>query len=97
MQAMLDAIAAGLEHGEPMQSRTVTAFIGEGDLAQPLKDIQARYPDVVIGSYPFHEQGRFGSNLVLRSREVERLEAATAEVEGMTESLKASGKVRVWT
>lgn len=97
MQAMFEAIAQTLKRGPPMFSQTVTAFIGEGDLAKPLKDIQASFPDVVIGSYPFHEQGRFGSNLVLRSRDEGRLAAATAQVQQMTEALKASGKVRVWT
>ena len=97
MQAMLDAIGPELEHGSPMESRTVTAYIGEGDLARPLKEIQDRYIDVVIGSYPFHEDGRFGSNLVLRSRSLDRLDAATREVADMTEALRTSGKVKVWS
>jgi molybdenum cofactor synthesis domain-containing protein len=97
MQAMLEAIAPQLERGQPMLSVTITAFIGEGDLAKPLKEIQERYPEVVIGSYPFEEQGKFGSNLVLRSRDAERLKAAASEVEGMTQALKASGKVKVWS
>jgi molybdenum cofactor synthesis domain-containing protein len=97
MQAMLESLKPQLERGMPMLSATVTASIGEGDLAKPLKAIQDRYPEVVIGSYPFEEQGKYGSNLVLRSRDATKLAAATAEVEGMTASLKASGKVRVWS
>jgi molybdenum cofactor synthesis domain-containing protein len=97
MQAMLEASSPLLARGEPIGSRTVTAYIGEGDLAQPLKEIQDRYPDVVIGSYPFEEQGRFGSHLVLRSRKPERLEQAYRETESMTESLKQSGTIKVWS
>jgi molybdenum cofactor synthesis domain-containing protein len=97
MQAMLEAIAPQLERGQPMLSVTVTAFIGEGDLAKPLKEIQERYPEVVIGSYPFEEQGKFGSNLVLRSRDAQRLKVAAREVEEMTLALKTSGKVKVWS
>ncbi|HYM99028.1 MAG TPA: molybdopterin-binding protein [Aestuariivirgaceae bacterium] len=97
MQAMLEAIGSQLERGQPMLSATVTANIGEGDLAKPLKEIQERHPDVVIGSYPFEEQGKYGSNLVLRSRDPERLEAAAGEVEEMTQALKTSGKVKVWS
>jgi molybdenum cofactor synthesis domain-containing protein len=97
MQVMLEALAPQLERGRPMLSATVTAFIGEGDLAKPLKEIQERYPEVVIGSYPFEEQGRFGSNLVLRSRDEDKLKAATREVEEMTKALKASGRVKVWS
>jgi molybdopterin-biosynthesis enzyme MoeA-like protein len=80
-----------------MLSVTVTAFIGEGDLAKPLKEIQDRYREVVIGSYPFEEQGKYGSHLVLRSRDAAKLASAAAEVEAMTASLKASGRVKVWS
>jgi molybdenum cofactor synthesis domain-containing protein len=97
MQAMLDSLAPRLERGAPMLSATVTAYIGEGDLAKPLKEIQERHPQVVIGSYPFEDQGKYGSNLVLRSRDPARLNAATREVEEMTQALKSSGTVKVWS
>jgi molybdenum cofactor synthesis domain-containing protein len=97
MQAMLEAIAPQLEHGEPIHSATVIAHMGEGDLAKPLKEIQDRHPNVVIGSYPFEETGGFGSNLVLRSRDRKALETAAREVEEMTQALKAGGKVKVWS
>ncbi len=97
MQAMLEAIAPVLAGGEQMRSRTVTAYIGEGDLARPLKEIQDRYPDVIIGSYPFEEQGRYGSHLVLRSRNPEMLDEAAHETEEMAEGLEKSGTVKVWS
>jgi molybdenum cofactor synthesis domain-containing protein len=97
MQAMLDSLAPRLERGAPMLSATVTANIGEGDLAKPLKEIQERHPQVVIGSYPFEDQGKYGSNLVLRSRDPARLSAATREVEEMTQALKSGGTVKVWS
>jgi molybdenum cofactor synthesis domain-containing protein len=97
MQAMLEAVGPFLVGGEPIRSRTVKAYIGEGDLARPLKEIQDRYPDVVMGSYPFEEQGRYGSHLVLRSRNPEVLDKAFRETEKMTESLRQSGAVKVWS
>jgi molybdenum cofactor synthesis domain-containing protein len=97
MQAMLESLKPQLERGAPMLSVTVTAFIGEGDLAKPLQEIQDRYREVVIGSYPFEEQGKYGSHLVLRSRDTVKLSEAAAEVEAMTAALKASGQVRVWS
>jgi hypothetical protein len=51
----------------------------------------------VIGSYPFEDQGKYGSNLVLRSRDPARLNAATREVEEMTQALKSSGTGKVWS
>jgi molybdenum cofactor synthesis domain-containing protein len=97
MQAMLDEIAPRLAGGIPMLSRSIAIGIAEGDIARQLADIQKRYDDVVIGSYPFEEGGRFGANIVLRSRDGGRLDAATAEVEAMAAGLKSDGKVVAWT
>jgi molybdenum cofactor synthesis domain-containing protein len=97
MQAMLDAVAPRLARGIPMQSRTVTVLGGEGDIAKPLGEIQARYPAVIIGSYPFEGQGGFCSNLVLRSRDEAALAASLAEVQAMADALTAAGKARGWS
>ena len=96
MQAMLADIEPRLVKGPPMLSETVVAWVGEGDLAKPFGAVQARFADVVMGSYPFEDNGRFGSNLVLRGRDAARLAAARAEVEAMLGALKASGVVKVW-
>jgi molybdenum cofactor synthesis domain-containing protein len=97
MHAMLEAAAGSLERGAPVLSRTVTAYIGEGDLAYPLKEIQDRFPEVTIGSYPFEESGRYGAELVLRSRDMDKLEAATRETQAMIEAIKARGGAKVWS
>ena len=97
MQAMLDNIAPTLKTGKAMQSRTVTVRIGEGDLAGPLSQIQDRFEAVAIGSYPFEDEGRFASNIVLRSKNEDDLEAAKEAVEKMAKELASRGNVRVWT
>jgi molybdenum cofactor synthesis domain-containing protein len=97
MQAMMDQLGPRLTRGSPMISATVTAYIAEGDLAKPLDEIQDRYPEVTIGSYPFEELGKFGASLVLRSRDEGKLSAARQEVEDMVESLRSSGKVKAWS
>ena len=80
MQAMLDAALAGIPGGKPMAARTVTAYLPEGTLAGPLKELQAGYPDIDMGSYPFYQVGRHGSNLVLRGMDAGRLDAAVGEL-----------------
>jgi len=87
MQAMMDEIGNRLEHGRKMLSRTVRCPVPEGDLGGPLGEIQAQHPDVSIGSYPFYEQGAFGSHIVVRSRDEQALERATAAVEHMAAGL----------
>jgi len=97
MNAMMDAIAPTLERGVPMQSRTVALQGGEGDVAKPLGEIQSRYADVFIGSYPFEGATGFATNLVVRSRNPEALAKAEAEVKAIAESLTKEGKARGWS
>ena len=97
MQAMMESVAPTLDKGVPMQSRTVALQGGEGDVAKPLGEIQARYTDVFIGSYPFEGVGGFATNLVLRSRVPASLERAEAEVKALAESMTRDGKARGWS
>jgi molybdenum cofactor synthesis domain-containing protein len=94
MQAMMDAIAPTLRTGERMQSRTLQFLGGEGDIAKPLKEAQDQFPDVTMGSYPFESGAGFCTNLVLRSRDGARLDAALQIVKGAAEALVAAGKAR---
>ena len=97
MQAMMEAIAPTLDKGVPMQSRTVALQGGEGDVAKPLGEIQARYADVFIGSYPFESPTGFATNLVVRSRNPASLDRAEAEVKALAESMTQQGKARGWS
>ncbi|CAH1665993.1 competence/damage-inducible protein A [Chelatococcus asaccharovorans] len=90
MQAMLDSVAPKLATGRVMLSETIRAECKEGDVAGPLRAIAERYPDVMIGSYPFNDETGFKTNLVLRSREASRLAVATAAVRDMLTSLNAA-------
>ena len=96
MNAMMDVIAPSLERGAPMQSRTVTLQGGEGDVAKPLGEIQSRYSDVFIGSYPFEGPSGFATNLVVRSRDPKALIKAEAEVRAVAATLTQEGKARGW-
>jgi molybdenum cofactor synthesis domain-containing protein len=97
MQAMLEQVAPRLVRGAAMESRSITVESGEGDIAKPLGEIQGRFPNVIIGSYPFEGKTGFAAQLVLRSREPAALAAATAEVKAMAEELTRSGKARGWS
>ena len=66
MQAMIDALEGKLRRGETIQSRSVTAYLSEGQIAKRLGDIQAGYPHIDLGSYPFYRSDRYGTILVMR-------------------------------
>jgi molybdenum cofactor synthesis domain-containing protein len=80
MQVMLDAVSPRLVKGRPMLARSVRIDAPEGDVAPGLADLQAAHPDVQIGSYPFFENKRLGTYVVLRSTEPGKVEAARTEL-----------------
>jgi molybdenum cofactor synthesis domain-containing protein len=89
MQAMFDGLKGRLKGGAPVLSRTVSAFVGEGTIAEGLGALQQRYPDLEIGSYPHFRSGRFGASFVLRGTDRDRIAAAATELHGLIRALGA--------
>ena len=77
---MVQSAVPSLKGGSPIQSETVRITRGEGDIAADLGALAQTYPDVSMGSYPFQKDGVYGTNLVLRSSDDERLAAAKADL-----------------
>ena len=83
MQSMLTTLAPKLEGARPVRARSVGAFLGESLVADRLGEIQEENPDVDIGSYPFSEDGKYGTTLVVRGTDEQRLEAVLEELKAM--------------
>jgi len=90
MNAMLDEVAPTLKTGIKMLSETVRANCREGDIGTPLGEIAKAHPDVMIGSYPFQDDGRPNTNIVVRSRDAQKLAAAKSAVEDMLAQVRGS-------
>ena len=86
-RAMFDGLKHRLRGGPVMLSRTVVSNLGEGLIATDLAALQERWPDIEIGSYPFHRRGVFGSSLVLRGTDAGRLDRAAEEVRALVRRL----------
>ncbi|MGM1029429.1 MAG: competence/damage-inducible protein A [Actinomycetota bacterium] len=84
--AMLDAVLPSLEAGRPVLSREVRFEVGEGRIAAPLRDLATEMPDLSIGSYPFHDGGVYGTNIVVRGTDATRIDEAIARLEGIRRS-----------
>jgi molybdopterin-biosynthesis enzyme MoeA-like protein len=83
MRAMLGSLVSKLAGGAVVQSRSVTAYIGESTIAERLRNIQADHLDIDIGSYPFTREGRFGTTLVMRGTDAASLQTAVDKVKAM--------------
>jgi molybdenum cofactor synthesis domain-containing protein len=77
MQAMLDGLLPTLKGGARVLSRAITVLAPEGDVAAAgLGDIQARFPALEIGSYPFWRPEGPGTTIVFRGTDQAQIDAA---------------------
>ncbi|MDT2023791.1 molybdopterin-binding protein [Methylocella sp. CPCC 101449] len=92
MQAMLDVIGPTLQTGAKMLSETLEAGLPEGAYGSALGEIQKRFPQTSIGSYPHFNTsgGGFSNQIVVRSKDPALLAEAVAAVRLMIEELKAA-------
>ena len=82
-KAMVASVLATMGGGAPLLSVSVRIDRGEGDIAGPLGELDAQFPDISIGSYPFQENGRFGANIVLRHSDEALLDEAKTALEAL--------------
>ena len=90
MQGMLDDVGPKLKGGTKLLSETIRADAKEGDVGTELGQIAKAYPDTIIGSYPFLDD-KLGpnTNIVVRSRDPQKLAQAKIAVEEMLKGVKA--------
>jgi molybdenum cofactor synthesis domain-containing protein len=87
MQAIFNELKRQLQGGARMLSRSVSCTLGEGTIAKDLAELQQRYPDLEIGSYPYFRRSDFGVTLVVRGSEPDRIAAAVEELKGLIRAL----------
>lgn len=88
MQSMFEWLAPRLQGGAKVQQRAVHAMgLPEGVIAEGLSAIQARYPDLDIGSYPFYRPTGNGVSLVAKGTELVSVEGAIAEITALITQL----------
>ena len=86
MRVMLADVTQHLQRGVQMLSRTIDVLHPEGAIAELFRQHAADYPDVAMGSYPQNTDGRYWTQLVLRSTEPDRLEKAVTALQAMLTS-----------
>jgi len=74
-QSMFFGIKDKIKGGKTIKSVEISTELKEGDFAKELGELQKKYCDVIIGSYPFEK----GVNLVFKSFDNELLEGAINE------------------
>jgi molybdenum cofactor synthesis domain-containing protein len=90
MQGMLDEVSPKLKTGAKLLSETIRGDVREGDVGTELGQIAKAFPDAIIGSYPFFDE-KLGpnTNIVVRSRDAEKLVLVKSAIEDMLTKVKA--------
>ncbi len=93
MQSMWEWLAPRLHGGPKIVSRAVHALgLPEGVIAEGLATIQAKHPNVDLGSYPFYRPSGNGVALVAKGTDAVTVETVIAEVTALIAGL---GKVPI--
>lgn len=87
-QAMVDNVLPMLRTGAKMLSRAIPCPYGEGDIGTPLAAVQKAHPETSIGSYPKYDGQRFSTEIVVRAREPQALDAASEAVSAMIAAIR---------
>ena len=80
MQGMLEVVRKHLTVGEVVKSKSIDVFTPESNVADALTDLQNKYSEVEIGSYPFNKDNRFGTSVVMRSSDEARLDKCESDL-----------------
>ena len=77
---MLDNILPTLRKGPETYSRTIICSLGEGNIAEGIKNIQMKFSNVDIGCYPHFKAGNFGVSIVIRSLDMKNLKIVLEKI-----------------
>jgi len=88
MRAIFEGFRHRLKGGKEMLSHTLTCDLPEGRLAEHLSQIQNRFSDVEIGSYPYIRLGKMGVSVVLRHTDLDHINLVASDVRQAIVDLK---------
>lgn len=82
-KSMFRNISDTLERGRKFESSSIKVHKGESAIRDMLHDTQEKHKDVQIGSYPFEVDGNWGTTIVIRGQELQKVKIVTEELEGI--------------
>ena len=74
LQSMVSGIKNKIIGGKKILSETISIQTVESEIAKSLEDVQNKFQNVEIGSYPFFRLGKIGVSLVIRSTEKNQID-----------------------
>ncbi|MEE9388135.1 MAG: molybdopterin-binding protein [Paracoccaceae bacterium] len=78
--AMVASVLPLLAGGTPLISRSLRINRGESHIAGPLAGLADSFPELSVGSYPYHHEGIFGADIIIRGADSAMVDAAMAKL-----------------
>ena len=88
LKAMVDGLKNRIAGGKKILSKTISVSTVESEIAKSLEDVQNKFLQVEIGSYPFFRLGKIGVSIVIRSTEWNLIENCSKQIKSFIQQKK---------
>ena len=88
LKSMLGGLNDKIIGGKKILSKTINLKTVESEISTSLEEVQNKFEDVEIGSYPFFKQGKVGVSIVMRSTEENLISDCYKDIQNFVERLK---------
>ena len=80
LKSMVIGLKNRISGGKKILSKTISVSTVESEIAKPLEDIQNKFKNIEIGSYPFFRMGKVGVSIVMRSTEKNKIDDCSKQI-----------------
>ena len=80
LKSMVEGLKNKIIGGKKILSKTISVSTVESEIAKSLEDIQNKFKNIEIGSYPFFKMGKVGVSIVMRSTEKNKIEDCSKQI-----------------
>ena len=80
LESMVEGLKNKIIGGKKILSKTISVSTVESEIARSLENIQKKFRNIEIGSYPFFRQGKVGVSIVMRSTEEDEINDCSKKI-----------------
>ena len=88
LKSMVDGIKDKIVGGDKILSKTISAHTVESEIAKSLEEVQTKFKNIEIGSYPFFRMGKIGVSIVIRSTKIDEVNNCSKKIIDLLNSKK---------
>ena len=85
---MVEGVKNKIIGGKKVLSKAISVNTFESEIAKTLEDVQNKFSNVEIGSYPFFRLGKVGVSIVMRSTEKNQIRDCAKQIQNFIQQKK---------